>query len=210
MRLIVLGPPGSGKGTQSKRAAAALGVPHISTGDMLRSHIAADTDLGRKAAEIMLAGELVPDDLVIAMLTDRIAAEDAADGFILDGFPRNLAQALALESVPAGSIDRVVLLMVEDEEVIRRIGGRRGCSQGHSYHLDHCPPSKPGVCDLDGEPLEQRPDDLEEVIRNRLSVYRHETEPLVDFYNQRGLISEIEAHGSIERITEKVLGAVRA
>ena len=100
--------------------------------------------------------------------------------------------------------------MVDDEEVIRRIGGRRGCSQGHSYHLDHRPPSKPGVCDLDGEPLEQRPDDLEEVIRNRLSVYRHETEPLVDFYNQRGLISEIEAHGSIEHITEQVLGAVRA
>lgn len=210
MRLILLGPPGSGKGTQSNRVADALQVPHISTGDMLRSHIAADTELGRQAAEIMEAGDLVSDDLVIAMLIDRIAGEDAAGGFILDGFPRNLAQAGALDASPAGAIDRVVLLNVDEEEIIRRIGGRRNCSQGHSYHLDDHPPSQPGICDVDGEPLEQRSDDVEDVIRNRLAVYRHETAPLVDFYSQRGLIVEIEAHGSIEHINEMLLGAVRA
>lgn len=210
MRLVFLGPPGSGKGTQANRAAAALGVPHISTGDMLRNHIAEGTDLGRKAAEIMEAGELVSDDVVIAMLIDRISKEDAADGFILDGFPRNVSQAQALEEVPTGSIDRVVLLMVDDEEVIRRIGGRRCCSQGHSYHLDHQPPQQSGVCDVDGEPLEQRPDDSEEVIRNRLAVYGLETEPLVDYYNQRGLVVEIEAQGSIDDIAELVLEAVGA
>jgi adenylate kinase len=210
MRLIFLGPPGSGKGTQSKRVAAALRVPHISTGDMLRIHISADTDLGRKAAERMQAGDLVSDDLVIAMLIDRISAEDAAVGFILDGFPRNLAQARALEASPVGAIDRVVLLIVDEEEIIRRIGGRRGCSQGHSYHLDDRPPNQPGICDVDGEALEQRPDDSEQVIRNRLAVYRRETEPLVDFFEERGLVVEIKAIGSVEHITHEILTAVRA
>jgi len=210
MRLIFLGPPGSGKGTQSKLVAAAVGVPHISTGDMLRTHIAADTDLGRKAADLMQAGDLVPDDLVIAMLTDRIAAEDAGDGFILDGFPRNLAQARALDESPAGTVDRVALLLVDEDEIVRRIAGRRCCSQGHTYHLDDRPPARPGVCDLDGERLEQRPDDSEEVIRKRLAVYRRETEPLIDFYAERGLILEIKALGSVEHITQQILEAVRA
>lgn len=209
MRLIFLGPPGAGKGTQAARVAAALHVPHISTGEMLRAHISAGTDLGRQAATWMDAGNLVPDDFVIAMLEDRIAAPDAAAGFILDGFPRNLTQAEALDSSPAANIHRVVRFIVDEDEVVRRIGGRRGCPQGHTYHLDDHPPSQPGVCDVDGEPLEQRHDDSEEVVRNRLSVYRTETEPLVGFYDARGLIIEVKGLGSVEFITRQILEAVR-
>jgi adenylate kinase len=156
----------------------------------------------------MDAGNLVSDDLVIAMLTERIAAEDAAAGFILDGFPRNLAQARALEASPAGTIDRVVLFIVDEDEIVRRIGGRRGCSEGHTYHVDDRPPARPGLCDVDGGPLEQRPDDSEVVIRNRLAVYRRETEPLIDFYDGRGLIVEIKALGTVQRITEQLLEAL--
>lgn len=210
MRLIFLGPPAAGKGTQANRVAEALGVPHISTGDMLRAHIASGTDLGREAASRMEAGELVPDALVIAVLAERIAREDAAVGFILDGFPRNLAQALALETSSVGTIDRVVLFIVDEDEIVRRIGGRRGCSRGHTYHLDDHPPSQPGVCDVDGEPLVQRPDDSEVVIRNRLNVYSRETEPLIDFYHDRGLVVEIQAFGPVQHITRQILDEVRA
>jgi adenylate kinase len=210
MRLIFLGPPGAGKGTQAKRVAGVLDVPHVSTGDMLRTHIAAGTDLGRQTARRMDAGNLVPDDLVIAMLTSRLAAEDAVAGFILDGFPRNLAQASALQASPAGVIDRVVLFIVDEDEIVRRIGGRRCCSQGHTYHLDDRPPNRLGVCDVDGEPLEQRPDDSEEVVRNRLAVYRRETEPLVAFYDALGLIVEIKGLGSVQHITQQILEALGA
>ncbi len=210
MRLIFLGPPGAGKGTQAHRVAEGLGIPHISTGDMLRANIASGTALGREAATRMNAGELVPDALVISMLAERITAADAAAGFILDGFPRNLAQALALETSSVGTIDRVVLFIVDEDEIVRRIDGRRGCNQGHTYHLDDHPPSQPGVCDVDGEPLVQRPDDSEVVIRNRLKVYRRETEPLIDFYDERGLILEIKALGPVQHITRQILDAVRA
>ena len=210
MRLIFLGPPGAGKGTQARLVADTLRVPHFSTGDMLRAHIAAGTDLGRKAAEWMETGDLVPDDLVIAMLTERIAGEDAAAGFVLDGFPRNLAQGHALERTPGGEIDRVVLFIVDEEEIVRRIAGRRGCPHGHTFHVDDHPPTQPGVCDVDGEPLDQRPDDSEEVVRNRLAVYARETRPLVDYYYERGLILEIKALGSVQQITQRILDGLRA
>lgn len=209
MRLIFLGPPGAGKGTQADQVAGALGVPHISTGDMLRAHVAGQTTLGRQASALMQAGELVPDDLVLAMLMDRIDAEDAAGGFILDGFPRNLPQALALQAKPVGAIDRVVAFIVDEEEVVRRLAGRRSCSHGHIYHVDDRPPLRAGVCDLDGEVVEQRPDDAEEVVRNRLAVYARETEPLIRFYESLGLIIEIKASGPVEHITQQILGAVR-
>jgi adenylate kinase len=209
MRLIFLGPPAAGKGTQAKLAAAVLGVPHISTGDMLRSHIAGQTSLGKQAKELMDAGNLVPDDLVVAMLVDRIEEDDAADGFILDGFPRNLAQAQALQAARAGDIDRVVLFVVDEDEVVRRIAGRRCCPYGHPYHVDDRPALREGVCDTDGEALEQRPDDSEEVVRNRLAVYARETEPLISFYDSLGLISEIEGSDSVEQISRQVLEAVR-
>ena len=210
MRLIFLGPPGAGKGTQAKRVAGELGVPHISTGDMLRANVVAGTALGRKAVAHMDAGDLVPDDLVIAMLTDRIAAEDAAAGFILDGFPRNLAQARVLQTSPAGLIDKVVLFVVNEDEIVRRIGGRRGCPHGHTYHMEDHPPVHPGVCDVDGEALEQRLDDSEAVVRNRLAVFGRETEPLIGFYDQLGLIVEIKGSGPVEHITRQILQAVRA
>jgi adenylate kinase len=177
---------------------------------MLRGHVAADTDLGRQAAQRMEVGDLVPDALVIAMLTERINREDAVGGFILDGFPRNVAQARALQESPAGEIDRVVLINVDDEEIVRRVGGRRSCPAGHTYQLDERPPAKPGVCDVDGEPLEQRPDDSEDVVRNRLAVYRSETEPLIGFYNAQGLVVEIEGLGLVEHITRQILESVRA
>jgi adenylate kinase len=210
MRLIFLGAPGAGKGTQAKRVAAGLGVPHISTGDMLRGHVVAGTALGSQAAAHMDAGDLVPDDLVIAMLTDRIAKQDAAAGFILDGFPRNLAQARALQTSPAGVIDRVVVFIVDEDEIVRRIAGRRGCPQGHVYHVEDHPPKLAGVCDVDGEPLELRLDDSEAVVRNRLAVYQRETEPLISFYGELGMIAEIEASGTVEDITHRILRAVRA
>lgn len=208
MRLIFLGPPGAGKGTQAKRVAAALGVPHISTGDMLRAQIAAGTALGRQADGVMKRGELVPDDLVVAILLDRIAADDAANGFILDGFPRNVRQAQILQADPDGRIDRVVLLVIDEEEVVRRISGRRCCPEGHIYHIDDQPPLKANLCDEDGELLVQRPDDAEDVVLNRLSVYHASTEPLIGFYGER--IVEVDGSGSPDQITRHILEAVRA
>ena len=209
MRLIFLGPPGAGKGTQAKRVSDKLGVPHLSTGDMLRANIAAETPLGKQAEVLMEGGNLVPDDLVVSMLMSRINEEDAANGFILDGFPRNMVQAVALGNQSIGTIDRVVVFVVEENELVWRISGRRGCPHGHTYHLDHCPPLVGGVCDVDGEQLEQRPDDTEDVIRNRLAVYQRETRPLIDFYRSLDRVAEIKGTGSVENITQQILEAVR-
>ena len=210
MRFIFLGPPGAGKGTQARRVAAALGVPHLSTGDMLRANIAAGTPLGLQAGALMETGNLVPDDLVISMLLDRVGEDDAAAGFILDGFPRNIAQARALQASSTGAINLVLVFIVDEDEVVHRLGGRRCCSQGHTYHLDHRPPLRVGVCDVDGEALEQRPDDSEEVVRNRLTVYRRETEPLIGFYESLGLVAEIKAVGSVDSITQQILTLARS
>lgn len=210
MRFIFLGPPGAGKGTQAKRVAAALGVPHLSTGDMLRANIAAGTPLGLQAGALMETGNLVPDDLVVSMLLDRVGEDDGAAGFILDGFPRNIAQARALQASSTGAINLVLVFIVDEDEVVHRLGGRRCCSQGHTYHLDHRPPLRVGVCDVDGEALEQRPDDSEEVVRNRLMVYRRETEPLIDFYESLGLVAEIKAVGSVDSITQQILTLARS
>ncbi|MDR9449698.1 MAG: adenylate kinase [Acidimicrobiia bacterium] len=210
MRFIFLGPPGAGKGTQAMRVAAALGVPHLSTGDMLRANIAAGTPLGLQAGALMETGNLVPDDLVISMLLDRVGEDDAAAGFILDGFPRNIAQARALQASSTGAINLVLVFIVDEDEVVHRLGGRRCCSQGHTYHLDHRPPLRVGVCDVDGEALEQRPDDSEEVVRNRLMVYRRETEPLIGFYESLGLVAEIKAVGSVDSITQQILTLARS
>jgi len=210
MRFIFLGPPGAGKGTQAKRVAAALDVPHLSTGDMLRANIAAGTPLGLQAGALMDAGNLVPDDLVISMLLDRVGSLDAAAGFILDGFPRNIAQARALQASSTGAINLVLVFIVDEDEIVQRLGGRRCCSQGHTYHIDHRPPLREGLCDVDGGALEQRPDDTEEVVRNRLTVYRRETEPLISFYQSLGLVAEIKAVGSVDSITQQILKLARS
>lgn len=202
-RYVFLGPPGAGKGTQADLVADKLGIPHIATGDMLRDEVARGTDLGRQARAIMEAGDLVPDELVIAMLARRL--EDA-DGFILDGFPRTETQAHALDDLLRDRpLDRVVSLDVPDEEIVRRISGRRVCPNGHVYRIPDHPPRNDMVCDVDGLPVEQRPDDREEVVRNRLAVYRRNTEPLIEFYRQRGLLAEVSGVGTIDEIQHRIL-----
>lgn len=209
MRLLFLGPPGAGKGTQAIRVADRLGVPHIATGNMLREAVAHGTELGKQAQSIMASGALVPDELVIDMLMERIGRDDAADGFILDGFPRTLPQAEALDEALPGGLDAAVYIVVADDEIVRRISGRRTCPNQHVYHVDDNPPETEGVCDLDGEPLIQREDDSEDVVRNRLDVYRRDTEPLVTYYRSSGLpVHDIEGVGDLDDIERSIRTAL--
>jgi adenylate kinase len=196
LNLILFGPPGAGKGTQASRLREDFALPYIATGDMLRANVKEQTELGRKAKEYMDAGELVPDELILAMATDRLQDDDAQDGFILDGFPRTLEQARALDR-ELGRLRRritaALLIDVPDEEVVRRLSGRRTCvKNGHNYHVEFDPPKHDNVCDQDGSRLVQRDDDKPEVIENRLRVYHEQTEPLVDFYDEQGLMRRID------------------
>jgi adenylate kinase len=211
LNLILFGPPGAGKGTQADRLKSDFQLPFISTGDMLRTNVTEQTDLGKQAKGFMDAGDLVPDDLIVAMAGARLQEPDAQDGFILDGFPRTIEQAEALDEQLAKLGRRVtaaLLIDVPDEEVIRRLSGRRVCvKSGHNYHVDFDPPKREGVCDQDGSRLIQRDDDKPDVIRNRLVVYHDKTKPLVDFYDQRGLLRRIDGtrdpadvHGHIRAV----------
>lgn len=176
---------------------------------MLREAVAAETELGLKARDIMAAGDLVSDDLVIGLLMDRIAREDAASGFILDGFPRNVVQAEALSSQLGDGLDAAVLIAVPDDEIVRRISGRRTCPNQHVYHIDDNPPRVEGVCDIDGEALSQREDDSESVVRNRLSIYREQTEPLVEYYRRGRLtIHSIDGVGDLAAVEAQIAAAL--
>lgn len=191
--MILLGPPGAGKGTQAERLREDFGLPHISTGDMLRAQVASGSELGLKAKGYMDAGELVPDEVIIDMIVQRISDADARDGFLLDGFPRNETQADALAKALAGlerRLTAVLAIEVSDEEVVRRLSGRRVCvkNPGHIYHVDFDPPKHEGICDQDGSRLIQRDDDREETIRRRLEVYHRQTAPLIDYYDRAGLL----------------------
>jgi adenylate kinase len=208
---MLFGPPGAGKGTQAERLRKDFELPYIATGDMLRSNVKEQTDLGKQAKAYMDAGDLVPDDLIVAMAADRLAQDDAQDGFILDGFPRTTEQAQALEKQLSDMGRRVtaaLLIDVPDEEVIRRLSGRRMCvKSGHSYHIEFDPPKHDGVCDQDGSRLVQRDDDKPEVIENRLRVYHEKTKPLVDYYDKLGLMRRIDGtrepadvHGHIRAV----------
>lgn len=200
MRLILLGPPGAGKGTQAKSMAASLGVPHVSTGDMLRAAVSSGSEVGRRAKKYMDAGELVPDAVVVAIVAERLREPDAAGGWLLDGFPRTEAQAAALDEALAGlgqHLDRVLYLAVPDEVVVRRLSGRRTCRGcGANFHEEFMPPRKEGVCDACGGELYQREDDEARSIRERLAVYAAETEPLVARYRASDLLTEVSAGGT--------------
>ena len=196
LNLILFGPPGAGKGTQADRLQADFQLPYIATGDILRENVREGTELGSKAEQYMNAGDLVPDDLIIAMVTERLQEEDARDGFILDGFPRTIEQAEALDrqlSELGRRITAVLLLDVPDDEVVRRLSGRRVCvKSGHNYHIEFDPPKRDEVCDQDGSRLIQREDDKPDVVENRLATYHDKTKPLIGYYEERGLLKRID------------------
>lgn len=209
MRIVLLGPPGSGKGTQAAKLAERYGIPRISTGDILRRHVAEGTDLGKKAKAFMDVGTLVPDELIIEMTERRLKEPDAKKGFILDGFPRTIAQAEALGKMTP--LDVVVSMFLEPEELIKRSTGRRVCPKCEAlYHVLSNPPKKDGVCDRCGSALTVRPDDREDVVRTRIDTYERQTAPLIDYYRKKGLLREVYASGHIEEITLRVQEALAA
>ncbi|XOZ33752.1 adenylate kinase [Halomonadaceae bacterium KBTZ08] len=217
MRIILLGPPGAGKGTQAAYLTEAFGIPQISTGDMLRAHVKAGTPLGKKAEEVMAAGQLVSDDLIIGMLKERIAEDDCSNGYLLDGVPRTIPQAQSLRDEGI-KLDYVVEIAVDDEEIVERLSGRRIHEpSGRVYHVKHMPPKEQGKDDETGETLVQREDDKEETVRKRLQVYRDETEPLVKFYQDLEAQDpensphyvRIEGVGSTEAIRDRILAALK-
>lgn len=207
-RLILLGGPGAGKGTQAKRLIKALDVPQISTGDLLRAARRAGTALGQQAQSFMDAGKLVPDALIIELVNERLAEKDAAKGYILDGFPRTTAQADAMDASGI-TVERVVNIVVDDDELTRRLEQRRICrSCGSSFHLTFHPPKVDGVCDACGGELYQRRDDSPEVIPERLAAYKAQTQPLVDYYTTRGLVRTIDGTGAMDDIYERIIEAL--
>jgi adenylate kinase len=212
VRLVLVGPPGAGKGTQAQFIAAQVAVPKISTGDIFRENVTAGTELGLAAKKYMDAGDLVPDEVTIAMVRDRLAEDDSADGFLLDGFPRNVPQAETLEKTledMGSELDVVLELVVDDEEVIRRLSGRRTCRNcGHIWHVDFDPPQHEGICDHCGGELFQRDDDKAETVRHRLEVYAAQTAPLIAFYAERGLLVGIDATGPVDDVTERAIEAL--
>ncbi len=212
--VVFLGPPGAGKGTQSKLVAQRLGLPHLSTGDMLREHIARNDELGRQAKAIVAAGDLVPDELVNEMVAKRLAEPEYAKGVVLDGYPRTVSQAAALDRMLAacGAGGPVVInFQVDYNELIQRLTGRRSCPQcGRIYNVYLNPPASEGVCDCDGARLVQRSDDRESVIRERLTAYDNQTRPLVDFYRASGLFFEIDGNQAVEAVTAQLLGILKS
>lgn len=209
MKLILLGAPGAGKGTQAERLCKELNVPTISTGNILRAAIKNGTPTGMKAKSYMDAGHLVPDDVIIGIITERLAEKDCSNGFILDGVPRTIAQAEALETAGI-SFDAVVSIEISDEEIMKRMSGRRVCEDcGASYHLVAVPPKRPGICDQCGGKLVQRKDDTPETVKARLEVYHRETEPLKEFYAKRGLLKPVQNQPGVAETTQAILQALR-
>ncbi len=213
MNLILLGPPGAGKGTQAKMLTETFGIPQISTGDILRAAVKEGTPLGKQAQAFMDDGKLVPDEVVIGIVTERLQEPDCNQGFILDGFPRTVAQADALQEnlrELGKELDRVIALQVDTEALVERLTGRRTCkSCGRGYHVKFDPPAVEGRCDACGGELYQRDDDREETIRKRLEVYERQTAPLIDYYRNAGLLIEVDGMQQIEEVRETLLAALR-
>lgn len=207
MKLIFIGPPGSGKGTQAKRLSSRFDIPHISTGDMLREAVAEGTELGRQAAPIMKSGGLVSDDLMIGIIRERLAKADAQKGFILDGFPRTIVQAEKLDTIVGNGSEplRVLQLLVPDDAIVRRITLRRTCAQcGAIYHLENNPPAKDSVCDRCGAEVIARPDDTEEAVRKRLESFHRQTMPVAEYYKSKGILREVDGVGPLDEVFERI------
>ena len=196
MKIIMLGAPGAGKGTQAKMIAKEYGIPHISTGDIFRANIKEGTELGKEAKTYMDAGQLVPDELTVKILLDRVAKEDCKNGYVLDGFPRTIPQAEVLDEALTklgDKIDFAIDVDVPDENIVRRMGGRRACvTCGATYHIEHVPPKTEGICDTCGSELILRDDDKPETVSNRLKVYHDQTQPLIDFYTKKGVLKSVD------------------
>jgi adenylate kinase len=212
VRLVLLGPPGAGKGTQARVLATRWGIPQVASGDLLRAVVREDSKLGREAASYMDRGQLVPDELVLRLIDERLGKKDARKGFILDGFPRNVMQAEALAKGldQAGlKLDKAVAVIVPDEEIVKRISGRRTCRKCNAmYHVVFEPPARPGVCDKCGGELYQREDDAEETVRERLKVYTEMTRPLLDHYGRLGLLAQVDGVGRPDEVEKRILAAV--
>ena len=208
LNLVLLGPPGSGKGTQGERLQEDLRLPYYATGDILRAAVREETELGKTAKQYMDAGDLVPDEVIVGVIAERIASAEALDGFILDGFPRTTPQAEALDTKLeelGRAVTAVLLIDVSDDEVVRRLGGRRTCTEnGHVFHVEFNPPKEEGVCDIDGSPLIVRDDDKPEVIRKRLGTYHEKTEPLVDYYDSRSVLRRIDGEQNPDTVEAEI------
>jgi adenylate kinase len=211
--IVMLGPPGAGKGTQAKLLAEKMGLPHVSSGDIFRENLRQNTELGQLADRYISKGELVPDDVTIAMIKERLSRPDCDEGVILDGFPRTRPQAEALDQILAdldkGQVDAVPYINVPDEVLIERLTGRRTCrEEGHIFHLTFNPPEEAGICDYDGSELYQREDDTVETVTRRVRVYHQQTQPLIDYYEQQGVLIEINGNQSIGAVSEELFEAL--
>lgn len=212
MKIIMLGAPGAGKGTQAKMIADRFGIPHISTGDIFRANIKNGTELGMEAKKYMDQGLLVPDELTVKILLDRVADKDCADGYVLDGFPRTIPQAEVLDDALTklgDQIDYAINVDVPDENIIRRMSGRRACiSCGATYHIEHIPPKQEGICDRCGKELVLRDDDKEETVKNRLQVYHEQTQPLIEFYTGKGILKTVDGTQDMQNVFDAIYAII--
>ena len=214
MKIIMLGAPGAGKGTQAKMIAEKFNIPHISTGDIFRANIKNCTELGKKAKEFMDKGQLVPDELTVEILLDRVAADDCKNGYVLDGFPRTIPQADVLDkelTKLGDKVDFAINVDVPDENIVRRMSGRRACLKcGATYHIEHIPPKQEGICDKCGSELVQRDDDKPETVQKRLSVYHEQTQPLIDYYNKKNILKSVDGTKDMQEVFSDIVNILNA
>ncbi len=214
MKIIMLGAPGAGKGTQAKMIAEKFGIPHISTGDIFRANIKNGTELGKKAKEYMDKGQLVPDELTVEILLDRVAEDDCKNGYVLDGFPRTIPQADVLDkelTKLGDQVDFAINVDVPDENIVRRMSGRRACLKcGATYHIEHIPPKKEGICDTCGSELVQRDDDKPETVKNRLKVYHEQTQPLIEYYEKKNILKSVDGTKDMQEVFSSIVNILNA